>query len=227
MSNNNVLNSNQNLHSGLLVTSMTYTAIIDGICTLKNRMPPSGAMAGIYTSVDNNRGVWKAPANISINHVIKPTVEISNAEQALLNVDAVSGKSINAIRSFPGKGILVWGARTLDGNSSDHRYISVQRTIMMLEQSIKLGLEPFVFEPNDANTWAVVKVLISNYLNTIWRDGALAGAKTSDAFFVSVGLGSTMTAQDILEGKMIISIGVAPLRPAEFIILRLSINMEE
>jgi phage tail sheath protein FI len=187
-----------------------------------NRMPPSGAVAGIFARVDAARGVWKAPANESINSVTGPAYAINNDEQAGLNIDPIAGKSINAIRAFTGKGILVWGARTLAGNSNDYRYISVRRFLVMVEESSKNAAGGFVFEPNDANTWAKVQGMLENFLTLQWRAGALQGAKPSDAFFVSVGLNKTMSALDILEGRMIVEIGMAIVHPAEFIILRFS-----
>jgi phage tail sheath protein FI len=140
--------------------------------------------------------------------------------QADMNVDPATGKSINAIRSFTGKGTLVWGGRTLLGNDNNWRYISVRRFYIMVEKSVKLAAFRFVFEPNDANTWVRVRAMIENYLTNLWRLGALAGAKPEQAFFVRVGLGLTMTFDDVLNGKLIIEIGMAPVRPAEFIILR-------
>ncbi|MDU9050642.1 MAG: phage tail sheath C-terminal domain-containing protein [Candidatus Electrothrix sp. Rat3] len=190
-------------------------------------MPPAAAIAGIYASVDNSRGVWKAPANVSLNAVIQPTLQISNAEQDGMNEDARSGKSINAIRYFTGKGTLVWGARTLAGNDNEWRYINVRRFFNFAEESIKKATEQFVFEPNDANTWVRIQAMIENFLTTQWRQGALQGVKPEHAFYVAVGLGKTMTAQDILEGKMIIEIGMAVVRPAEFIVLRFSHKMAE
>jgi hypothetical protein len=192
-----------------------------------SKIPPSGAVAGIYARVDNARGVWKAPANESINSVSGPSVQISADEQSNLNVDAVAGKSINAIRSFTGKGTLVWGARTLAGNDNEWRYVSVRRFFNMVEESCKKSTEPFVFEPNDANTWVKVQGMIENFLTVLWRQGALQGAKPEHAFYVAVGLGKTMTALDILEGRMIVEIGMAVVRPAEFIILQFSHKMAE
>ena len=209
----------QNLHTALLVTSPTYLQIIDEIRHVMNLLPPSPAMAGIYTSVDSSRGIWKSPANVSVNSVIEPVIAISHEDQENLNVDALAGKSVNAIRAFPGKGALVWGARTLDGNSLDWRYINVRRTAIMLEQSIKLSLLAFVFESNDANTWREIKNMVSNYLTNLWKEGALAGARAEDAFAVQIGLGETMTNQDILEGRLLLSVRFAPIRPAEFIII--------
>jgi phage tail sheath protein FI len=183
-------------------------------------VPPSGAMAGIYARVDRNRGVCKAPANESVNSTVGPTTVISDAEQGALNIDATSGKSINAIRTFTGKGVLVWGARTLAGNDNEWRYVSVRRLFSVVEESVKKSTQWTVFEPNDANTWVRVKSSIENYLLSKWRDGALMGAKADEALYVNVGLGQSMTAQDLLEGRLIVEIGMAPVRPAEFIVLR-------
>ena len=185
-------------------------------------LPPSPAMAGIYAAVDGARGVWKAPANVGVQDVFATTFQISDEQQGNLNIDATSGKSVNAIRAFTGKGILVWGARTLDGNSNDFKYISVRRFFIMVEESTKKAANVFVFEPNDGNTWVKVRAMIENYLTNLWRLGALAGSKPEQAFYVKVGLGQTMTFDDILNGRMIVEIGMAPVRPAEFIILRFS-----
>ncbi|RYY68228.1 MAG: phage tail sheath family protein [Chitinophagaceae bacterium] len=187
-------------------------------------MPPSGAVAGIYYNVDHSRGVWKAPANVSVNSVIKPMVSITNGEQDDMNVH-LSGKSVNAIRSFPGKGTLLWGARTLAGNDNEWRYIPVQRLFLFVNESVKLAIQPFVFEPNDATTWLRVKAMLENFLMQLWRQGALAGAKPEQAYFVKVGLHYTMTVQDILDGRLRIELGLAPVRPAEFILTLFSIKM--
>lgn len=208
------------------ITSEYIAAVRNLLNAERITMPPSPAMAGIYARVDGNRGVWKAPANVSINRVSAPSVKLSIAENNRLNVHS-TGKSINAIRSFPGRGTLVWGARTLDGNSNEWRYIPVRRFFNMVEDSVKNASGRYVFEPNDANTWVKVKAMIENFLTTQWRAGALMGSKPEEAFFVSVGLGKTMTAQDVLEGKMIVEIGMAVVRPAEFIILRFSHKMME
>lgn len=189
-------------------------------------MPPSSAVAGVYAATDRNRGVWKAPANVSLNGVTAPLVKITNAQQGEINVHA-TGKSINAIRAFAGKGILIWGARTLAGNDNEWRYVPVRRFFNFVEESVKKASEPFVFEPNDANTWIKVRAMIENFLTLQWRAGALAGAKPEDAFFVKVGLGTSMTPVDILEGRMNVEIGMAVVRPAEFIILKFSHKMQE
>lgn len=188
-------------------------------------LPPGAVVAGVYARVDSTRGVWKAPANVSVSGINKPVVKVDNDAQDDLNVHS-TGKSVNAIRSFTGKGILVWGARTLAGNDNEWRYVSVRRFFNMVEESVKKATEQFVFEPNSANTWNKVRAMIENFLINQWRAGALTGAKPDDAFFVKVGLGQTMTAQDILEGRMIVEIGMAAVRPAEFIILRFSHKMQ-
>ncbi|CAL2062754.1 phage tail sheath C-terminal domain-containing protein [Tenacibaculum sp. 190524A05c] len=209
------------------IYSQVYNEIKTEIGSLPVELPPSSTMAGIYARVDSDRGVWKAPANVGTNYVLEPSLQISSDEQRDLNVDAVAGKSINAIRTFVGKGNLVWGARTLAGNDNEWRYVSVRRFFNMAEESIKKATEQFVFEPNDKNTWVRVKAMIDNFLTQQWRVGALAGPTPDKAFYVSVGLGETMTAQDILEGNMIIEIGMAVVRPAEFIILKFSHKMQE
>jgi len=142
--------------------------------------------------------------------------------QSDLNVHIDTGISINAIRRFPGKGILIWGARTLAGNDNEWRYVSVRRFMNMVKESIAKGIESFVFEPNDANTWVKVRGVVEDFLTSQWRAGALVGAKPAEAFVVRVGLGQTMTARDILEGIMHIEIGLAVLHPAEFIVVRIS-----
>jgi uncharacterized protein len=203
-----------------------YELAKKSIRAMASPMPPAAAVAGIYAAVDSRRGVWKAPANVSLEGVIRPTIQLSDKDQEDMNIDT-TGKSVNAIRSFTGKGTLVWGARTLAGNDNEWRYVSVRRFFNFAEESIKKATEQFVFEPNDANTWVRVQAMIENFLTTLWRQGALQGIKTEHAFYVAVGLGKTMTALDILEGRMIIEIGMAVVRPAEFIILRFSHKMAE
>jgi phage tail sheath protein FI len=204
------------LNKTLAGASAVYKAVLTEVRRQLNIMPPSSAMAGVYTMVDNTRGVWKAPANVSLNGVISPSVSISAEQQEDLNVSA-QGKSINAIRSFIGEGVLVWGARTLDGNSLDWRYINVRRTMIMLEESCRLAAKAMVFEPNTANTWVTIKSMINNFLTSIWKRGGLMGAVPEDAFSVHVGLGETMTPNDVLEGILRVTVLVAMVRPAEFI----------
>ena len=204
-----------------------YNRILAKLNDVKVDLYPSAAMAGIYARVDRARGVWKAPANVSMNMVRKTNVVVSADEQALLNVDPNTGKSVNVIRPFAGKGILVWGARTLAGNDNEWRYIPVRRLFIFIEESIQKASEPFVFEPNDAGTWIKMKGMIENFLTSLWRDKALTGASPAEAFFVKVGLGETMTALDILEGRLNIEVGIAAVRPAEFIILKFSHKLQE
>ena len=189
-------------------------------------LPPSAAMAGIYAAVDNTRGVWKAPANVSLNSVISPTVDITDEEQKGLNV-SLDGKSVNAIRSFTGSGIKVWGARTLAGSDLNLCYINVRRTMIFLEESVKNAARSYVFEPNDANTWLNMKCMIENFLRGVWKRGGLVGSSPEEAFSVHIGLGETMTPEDILEGIMRISVMVAISHPAEFIEITFQQQMQK
>lgn len=216
----------QQAENQLFSVHPVFQQIVNRLESELRLLPPSGAIAGVYASVDRERGVWKAPANVSLRSVIGPAFRVNEATQGDLNVHG-TGKSINAIRAFAGKGTLVWGARTLAGNDNEWRYVPVRRFFIFAEESIKKATESFVFEPNTANTWVKVQAMIENFLTLQWRAGALAGASTQDAFYVKVGLNQTMTANDILEGRMIIEIGMAVVRPAEFIILRFSHKMQE
>jgi len=214
------------LGKSLLAMSPLYGSILGALKNQLNLLPPGPAMAGIYTMVDNSRGVWKAPANVSLSAVVSPAVNISHDDQEDLNV-TTQGKSINAIRSFIGEGTLVWGARTLDGNSLDWRYVNVRRTMIMLEESVRLATKAYVFEPNNANTWVTIKSMIRNFLTGIWKRGGLAGAVPDDAFSVHVGLGETMTSEDILEGILRVTVLVAVSRPAEFIEITFQQQMQK
>jgi phage tail sheath protein FI len=190
-------------------------------------LPPSGAVAGVYAQVDRTRGVWKAPANVGLALVAGPAVNVTHALQDRLNVDPDNGKSVNALRAFVGKGTLVWGGRTLAGNDNEWRYVSVRRFANFIEESVRKAIGAFVFEPNDANTWAKVCAMIENFLMDQWRSGALMGTKPEQAFRVAVGLGQTMSAQDIIDGRMIVEVHLAVTRPAEFIVLRLMQEVSE
>jgi phage tail sheath protein FI len=214
------------LNESLLRTSQGYADLIAAVTRKLNLMPPSAAMAGLYTMVDNVRGVWKAPANVSVTSAVEPAVNITAADQEDLNVTPM-GKSINAIRSFKGEGTLVWGARTLNGNSLDWRYINVRRTMIMLEESCKLAAKAMVFEPNVADTWVTIRSMIENFLTSVWKRGGLAGAVPADAFSVHVGLGDTMTADDILEGILRVTVLVAISHPAEFIEITFQQQMQK
>jgi phage tail sheath protein FI len=199
--------------------SVLYAKVREELKKVYVVLPPSPAIAGLYTRVDSTKGVWKAPANESLLSSVGPSIAVSAREQENLNVDPSVGKSINVIRSFPGYGTLVWGARTLNGNDNEWKYISVRRFFNMVEESIKKSIQWAVFEPNTISTWVRVQAMIENYLFLKYREGALAGAKPEQAFYVRVGLGSTMTSLDVLEGRMNVEIGMAVARPAEFIVL--------
>lgn len=212
-----------------LKTSETalYNLIKDALARERVSLPPSAAMVGVYASVDRDRGVWKAPANVSLNGVIGPVMRMTDDDQEDLNVDPTAGKSINVIRDFTGRGTMVWGARTLAGNDNEWRYVPVRRLFINIEESAKKASAFAVFEPNDATLWLKVKGMIESYLYTLWERGALAGSKPDQAYYVNVGLGQTMTAQDILEGRLIVEIGIAAVRPAEFIVLRFMHRLQQ
>lgn len=234
----NIVDGRAEVAEGEEAPTMTLASIKETENDLYNRikakllsfyvvLPPSSTIAGIYATVDNNRGVWKSPANVTVGATIEPTLKLTDLQQDGLNVHANTGKSINAIRSFTGKGTLVWGARTLAGNDNEWRYVSVRRFFNMVEESVKKATSRFVFEPNDANTWVKVRSMIENFLIVQWRAGALTGAKPEQAFYVKVGLNQTMSAEDILNGYLIVEIGMAVVRPAEFIVLQFSHKMQE
>jgi len=208
----------KSIHSTLTVISPKLNMIMTEMSEMLNLMPPSSAMAGAYSMVDFTASVAQSPANISLGSVISPTVNINNDNQEDLNLP-LNGKAVNAIRSFQGKGVLVWGARTLDGNSKDFRYVSVRRTMTFLEQSVKFAAEAFVFAPNNATTWSTLRATVSNFLTNQWQSGLLAGQSPEDAFQVEIGLGSTMTPNDILDGILKMTVKVAITRPAEFIVI--------
>ena len=189
-------------------------------------LPPCGAVAGVYVTTDRNRGVWKSPVNLSLVGITEPVVTIDNRKQEILNDDPDSGKSINSIRTFTGKGIQVWGARTLAGNDNEWRYVPVSRFLIMVRESLHKSAFWVVFEPNEDQTWSKVRAMIENYLIEKWQNGALAGIHAHLAFYVKCGLGSTMTDQDILDGRIIVEVGLAMLRPSEFIVFRLSYQLK-
>ncbi len=207
--------------------SELYNTVVSEVSKQRIILPPSSAVAGAYATTDRERGVWKAPANVSLNAVIAPVEKITSKDQERLNVDSDNGKSINAIRGFVGKGTLVWGARTLAGNDNEWRYVSVRRLFNMIEESTKKASQFAVFESNDAVTWLKVKAMIESFLYGIWQQGGLAGSTEEQAYFVNIGLGKTMTQDDILNGRMIAEIGLAAVRPAEFIILKFSHKLQE
>jgi len=221
-----VSGSGQVLDQNLKAISPMYNSILREIREKANVMPTCGAIAGIYANVDNNIGVHKAPANIGLNSVLSPTLNITGNIQEDLNLP-INGKAVNAIRSFIGKGVLVWGARTLDGNSQDWKYINVRRTILMIEQSVKSAVENYIFEPNTPQTWMRVRIAIENFLTSMWKRGALMGISPAEAYEVAIGLGDTMTPEDILDGVMRISVFLSVARPAEFIEITFEQRMQE
>lgn len=212
-------------HQTVYALSPLYKLTISDVATSVNLMPPAMAMAGVISRVDGADGVYKAPANTTIINATSPAVNITDQDQENLNVP-LNGLAVNAIRVFPNWGLLVWGARTMAGNSDDWRYINVRRTMIMLEQSIKNAMQAYVFEANDDLTWVAVNSTITNFLTDQWKVGALVGAKAGDAFSVTVGEGSTMSGQDILDGIMRVTVMVAVVHPAEFIVLTFQQQMQ-
>lgn len=204
-----------------------YAEMLATLQDVASVIPPSGAIAGIYASTDSRVGVWQAPANIGIASVKELTQQITDSQQDDMNVDPETAKSVNAIRYFKGKGILVWGSRTLDGGSNEWRYVPVRRLFTYVEKSIKLSTSWAVFQPNDENTWVKIKCQVSNFLSDLWNSGALTGATPDDAYFVEVGKGVTMTEDDINNGYLRVRIGLAAVRPAEFIVLEFSHKVQE
>jgi phage tail sheath protein FI len=178
-------------------------------------IPPSGSVMGIFARSDNSRGVHKAPANEVVANCTGLFVNYSVGEQDLLNP-----KGVNLIRKFPGAGIRVWGARTASSKPL-WKYVNVRRLFIYLEESIKANTNWVVFEPNDENLWARVRRTIELFLESVWRSGALVGGSPSEAFFVDIGP-NTMSKDDIDNGRMICVIGVAPVKPAEFVIFRIT-----
>ncbi|HEX6901159.1 MAG TPA: phage tail sheath C-terminal domain-containing protein [Thermoanaerobaculia bacterium] len=209
-----------------LTNALPLLLDIERVMVEKNdELPPSGAMAGVYTRNDLTKGVWNAPANVSLASVERPTVKLDNKQQEDLNVP-VDGKAVNAIREFQNRGTIVWGARTLDGNSNDYRYIQVRRTLVYIEQSIKAALDRYVFAPNDGNTWTTVVATITSFLQGVWSQGGLMGSTPSEAFTVECGVGSTMTGQDVLDGIMKVQVTLQMIHPAEFIVLTFKQQMQ-
>jgi len=187
----------------------------------RNVVPPSGAVAGVYARVDRQRGVWKAPANVEIIGAT-PVHKVSDAVDAACNVPDPGGKAVNVIRAFRGTGPLIWGARTLNADSGAWRYVPVRRLFNAAERDIKTAMSMALFEPNSAPTWERVRGAVESYVHDLWRQGALLGESPAQAYFVHIGLGTTMTQTDINNGKMIVKVGLAAVRPAEFIVLQLT-----
>jgi phage tail sheath protein FI len=204
------------LNTYLLNALPVFGQIEQLIANAMNVLPPSGLLAGVYAKSDALNGVWNAPANIALASVSAPLYVMTDAQQAGFNLP-LNGQAIDIIRSQPSRGSVVWGERTLDGNSEDYRYVRVRRTLIYIEQSIKRALQSVAFAANDSTTWSSVTSSISTFLTELWQSGGLMGANASEAFTVQCGLGSTMTSQDILDGYMIAAVTLQMIRPAEFI----------
>ncbi len=185
-----------------------------------NPIPPSAAIAGVYCRTDRERGIWKAPANVTIRGGV-PGVRVSEEDHGTLNENGT-----NVIRWFDGQGAVVYGARTLvDKNTTDWRYVPVRRLFNRVERDVGDAVRLAMFEPNTATTWTKVKAAIDSYLYNIWQLGGLMGARPEEGYFVQVGEGITMTRDDVNKGRMIVKIGMAAVRPAEFIILQFTQDM--
>ena len=191
-----------------------WIQVLDRASGKSDYIPPSGAVLGVYSRNDMTRGVHKAPANETVFCTGLKT-NYTSAEQDILNPAGV-----NLIRALPGQGIRVWGARTASSNSQ-FKYVNVRRLFIVVEESIKANTNWVVFEPNDVTLWQRVQMTISSFLDNMWRSGMLAGASSSEAYFVEIGT-STMTKDDIANGRLICNIGIAPSKPAEFVIFRVT-----
>ncbi|PQQ23163.1 phage tail protein [Photorhabdus luminescens] len=194
-----------------------YRKAIDAIQHISKMIPVSAVMAGVYCATDANRGVWKAPANIVLNGISDVAERLTDDDQKVMNPTG-----INAIRYFSNKGFVVWGARTLKKDDDNWCYIPVRRLFNAAERDIKQAMRIAVFEPNSQPTWERVRSAIDNYLHQLWQQGALVGSNPQEAYFVQIGQGVTMSDDDITHGRMIVKVGMAAVRPAEFIILKFS-----
>lgn len=210
-----------------LITDTQYAAfyfpwisISDPQTGARKLVPPGGHTLGVYARTDSERGVFKAPANEILRGTIELAVDINDNQQGTLNP-----RGVNVIRSFPGRGIRIWGARTMSSNAL-WKYVSVRRLFIFLERSIYEGTQWVVFEPNEPRLWARVTDTVTLFLRTQWRLGALFGRTEAQAFFINCNE-STMTQDDILNGRLICEIGIAPVRPAEFVIFRIFQNTAE
>ena len=185
-------------------------------------MPPSAIAAGIYARLDQAHGVWKAPAGrdaVAMN-ITDLAADVTDADAAKLQ-----SASINAIRRFAGTGVVLWGARTFAADDdADWRYVNIRRLALFIENSIFDGLSWVVFEPNGEVLWAQIRLEISSFLHTAWRAGAFQGARPQEAYFVRCDA-TTMTSDDISRGRIIVMIGFAPVKPAEFLILRIEFSI--
>jgi hypothetical protein len=216
--------SPEDAHNMAIQFSPSYAAFFNTALGLLNEMPPSPAMAGVYSRTDTTQGVSTAPANTELASVMRPMVDITSSQQEDLNAP-LDGKAVNAIRTFSGRGVMVWGARTMDANSQDWRYVSVRRTLIMLEQSIKMAAQSYVFAPNSPETCHTIKSMLTAFLKNQWYAGALQGATEDEAFAVNVTPGATQASNDNM-GEINIVVHVAVARPTEFIIIQFTQVMQ-
>ncbi|MEC4675485.1 MAG: phage tail sheath family protein [Nitrospirota bacterium] len=214
-SNISALNPRNSFETKYAAFYYPWIKIVDPLTQLQKAIPPGGHIAGIYARSDVERGVHKAPANEKVTGATDLEFVITRGEQDILNP-----RGVNCIRFFPGRGIRVWGARTLSSDSL-WKYVNVRRLFIYMEESIDEGTQWVVFEPNNEKLWGRVKASITEFLTNIWRDGALMGTKAEEAFFVKCDR-TTMTQYDIDNGRLICVIGVAPVKPAEFVIFRIA-----
>ncbi|ELZ08799.1 phage tail sheath protein FI [Natrinema thermotolerans DSM 11552] len=197
-----------------------WVEVLDPVTNREKLVPPGGHIAGIYARTDQEHGVHKAPANETIRGIVGLKNSITKSEQDILNP-----KGINCIRSFQGRGIRVWGARTTS-TDPEWKYLNVRRLFLFIEQSIQEGTQWAVFEPNDQDTWGRIRQSVNNFLRTVWRNGGLQGQSEDEAFYVKCGE-ETMSEDDIDNGRLIVEIGVAPVKPAEFVIFRISQDTDQ
>ncbi|MFJ8884488.1 phage tail sheath family protein [Streptomyces sp. NPDC102402] len=173
-------------------------------------VPPVGAVAGIYCRVDSERGVWKAPVNVTVNGGVRPAQAVTDAEQG-------EAKPVNIVREFTDKGTLVWGARTLNETEGDWKYVHVRRLADTVQRDLQKVLNSAASEPNSQPTWDTLRATADTYLRDTWQQGGLVGNTADTAYYVLIGQGATMTEEDVKAGKVVLQAGFAPVRPSEFI----------
>jgi phage tail sheath protein FI len=206
--------ANANFDSAFAALYYPWIEVADPVTGENIEVPPCGHMAGIWSRSDDTRGVFKAPANEPVRGALDLATQVTRGEQDLLNP-----AGINVIRTFPGRGIRVWGARTLSSDST-WQYLNVRRLFNYIEESILEGTEWVVFEPNDQELWQRIKRTIAAFLTGLWRDGALFGATPEQAFYVKCD--EETNPSDIVEaGQVVVEIGIAPVRPAEFVVINI------
>ncbi len=210
-----IMNQRELVDSSYAALYHPWVTVFDPLDKKNISIPPSGSILGIYARSDNSRGVHKAPANEVVRGCVGLECQFNKGEQDLLNP-----KGVNLIRAFAGQGIRVWGSRTATSNSS-WKYVNVRRLFIFVEESIKANTSWAVFEPNDEVLWVRIQRTISVFLSGLWRAGSLAGSSPEEAFFVNIGR-DTMSQDDIDNGRLICVIGIAPVKPAEFVIFRIS-----